>query len=120
MGESINKRHKQIDIKIILKKENLVEEANNKYDRKSRTKKRKQRKREREKERERERERDESPEQPPAQNKNNNKTKQNSAKKIMFPRSHGYLYFFFYKMRKLQRELLLCKGRCYWERVWGT
>lgn len=29
-GESINKRHKQIDIKFILKKENLAEEANKK------------------------------------------------------------------------------------------
>jgi hypothetical protein len=41
MRESINKRHKQIDIKIILKKENLVEEANNKYETKSRTRKEK-------------------------------------------------------------------------------
>jgi hypothetical protein len=39
MGESFNKRHKQIDIKIILKKENLVEEANNKMRKKSRTRK---------------------------------------------------------------------------------
>jgi hypothetical protein len=67
MGESSNKRHKQIDIKIIVKKENLAEEANNKmrknpeqesrkqrekqskaikYERKSGAKKRKQRARE--------------------------------------------------------------------------
>jgi hypothetical protein len=39
MGESINKRHKQLDIKIILKKENLAEEANNKMRKKSRTRK---------------------------------------------------------------------------------
>ncbi len=43
MGESINKRHKQVDIKIIVKKENLAEEANNKMRKNPEQESRKQR-----------------------------------------------------------------------------
>jgi hypothetical protein len=70
MGESINKRHKQIDIKIILKKENLAEEANNKMRKKIPNKKVESKEKSKsnmrenpeQRERERERERDASPE----------------------------------------------------------
>jgi len=123
MGESINKRHKQIDIKIILKKENLAEEANNKMRKKnpeqeSGKQREKQIKYERKSgaKRERERERCESGNEPEEKRRRRRSPRGGydaGGSSPNFICSHVPMgIFLFYKMRKYKESCYVRGGSC--------
>jgi hypothetical protein len=123
MGESINKRHKQLDIKIILKKENLAEEANNKMRKKIPNKKVESKEKSKsnmrenpeQRERERERERCESGNEPEEKRRRRRSPRGYDAggSSPNFICSHVPMgIFLFYKMRKYKESCYVRGGSC--------